>query len=432
MGQYNRLIMESPDFNIIADLRSDDAHKQFQDRVSRGSKVSAHFSIRWQSDNASHVDSRYIDNLNVWRDFFPAEIEMQLESCAVDTAIHHGIGAGEALPEFSKADIHRVKQQQFNRDFSSRVRLEPRLGRFYPRGIFENVPGNYRSNYQPCRIIDLDDDGITTDFNHPLATKALDVQARIIRIWDGGQEHGGRCNDIMETLTTDGPGMQARYGNKATDFWSDAPFTRQDPSPDELFYTEPRLVDHLDRSCSQQVGELYRQLLPHDGVLLDLMSSWTSHLPAEFSAAHITGLGMNRQELEHNAMLADIQVQDLNQQPQLPFEKETFDGIACTASIEYLISPQHVFSELARVLKPGAPLVITFSNRWFPPKAIRIWGDTHEFERIGLVLEYFLDNGHFEQLHSYSLRGLPRPQLDKYADQLPLSDPVYAVWGRKR
>jgi hypothetical protein len=91
-----------------------------------------------------------------------------------------------------------------------------------------------------------------------------------------------------------------------------------------------------------------------------------------------------------------------------------------------------VFSELARVLKPGAPLIITFSNRWFPPKAINVWGHAHEFERIGLVLEYFIGNEAFEQLHSYSLRGLPRPQDDKYAGQLRLSDPVYAAWGFKR
>jgi SAM-dependent methyltransferase len=155
-------------------------------------------------------------------------------------------------------------------------------------------------------------------------------------------------------------------------------------------------------------------------------------LPAEFATAEITGLGMNQDELEHNPLLTHRIVHDLNQTPQLPFADESFDGIICTASIEYLVSPMDVFSELGRVLKPGAPLIITFSNRWFPPKAIRIWGQAHEFERIGLVLEYFINSGAFEKLHSYSLRGLPRPEDDKYAGQLLLSDPVYAAWGSKR
>jgi hypothetical protein len=73
----------------------------------------------------------------------------------------------------------------------------------------------------------------------------------------------------------------------------------------------------------------------------------------------------------------------------------------------------------------------TFSNRWFPPKAIRVWPVLHEFERMGLVLEYFLNSGKYSQLQTYSLRGLPRPANDKYAAQLPYADPVYAVWGQK-
>ena len=424
--------MKTPDFDIVAEITGDDEDRLFQDRITRTSKISADFTMRWQSDYANHIDSQFIDNINIWRDFFPPEIEQQLAGCAAETAISHSFSTGEILPAFSRTDVHTVKPHQFNRNFSSQVRLEPRLGRFYPKGIFENIPGNNSSNYQPCRIIGLDNDSITTDFNHPMATRKLDIDTRIVRIWDGGQERGGRCNDIIEMLTTNGPGMQARYNTNATDFWSDDPFSRQDPSPDEAFYAHPRLVDHLDKNCSRQIAELYTQLLPHDGRLLDLMSSWTSHFPAAFASANITGLGMNQHELEQNPMLKHTLVHDLNQPSRLPFEDQAFDGIVCTASIEYLISPEHVFSELSRILKPGAPLVITFSNRWFPPKAIKVWGNVHEFERIGLVLEYFFGNGQFEKLHSYSYRGLPRPHDDKYADRLPLSDPVYAVWGMKR
>jgi len=432
VGPYHPLIMNNSDFDIVADLTGDEDTRHFQHRITRTSKISAHFSLSWQSDFATHIDSQFVDKLNVWRDYFPPELDIQLDGSSAGTRISSSFSAGEVLPEFSKSEIYSIKQQQFNRDFSTRFRLEPRLGRFYPRGMFENIPGNTRSNVQPCRIIGLDEDSITTDFNHPLAAKALDVGMRIIRIWEGGQEHGGRCNDIIEMLTTNGPGMQARYNGSATDFWSDDPFVRQDSSADDTFYAKPRLVDHLDKSCSQQIAELYKQLLPHDGRILDLMSSWVSHLPAEFSSATVTGLGMNQHELERNPMLAQTLVHDLNQQAQLPFEDEAFDGIVCTASVEYLVSPKQVFSELARILKPGAPLVITFSNRWFPPKAIKAWGNAHEFERMGLVLEYCLNNGAFEKLHTYSLRGLPRPQDDKYAGQLLLSDPVYAVWGSKR
>ncbi|MGD8582150.1 MAG: methyltransferase domain-containing protein [Gammaproteobacteria bacterium] len=423
--------MNISDFGIVTDLIASNENRPVEDAVTRTSSVSAEFTLQWQSEYATHIDSQFVDNLNLWRDHFPPEIEIQLEGRHIGDVTTHSFSTGEILEEFSTANVCTVKQKQFNRDISRQIRLEPRLGRFYPREIFDNIPENYSSNYLPCRIIGIEDDALITDFNHPLAAKTLDIKTRIISIWNAGQEHGGQCNDIIDILASNGPGMQARYEHTATDFWSDDPFSRQDPSPDDEFYAQPRLVDHLDKNCSQHIGGLYRQLLPHDGRILDLMSSWVSHLPQAFSAAEITGLGMNPDELEQNPLLAHKVVHDLNRNPLLPFDDESFDGVICTASIEYLVSPMTVFSELGRVLKPDAPLIITFSNRWFPPKAIKVWGYAHEFERIGLVLEYFINSGIFEKLHSYSLRGLPRPDDDKYAGQLRLSDPVYAAWGHK-
>jgi ubiquinone/menaquinone biosynthesis C-methylase UbiE len=125
-------------------------------------------------------------------------------------------------------------------------------------------------------------------------------------------------------------------------------------------------------------------------------------------------------------------VQDLNTVDRLPFDAQTFDAVLCTASIEYLIDPFAIYKEVARVLKPKSPFIVTFTNRWFPPKAIKLWTELHEFERMGLVLEYFMQSGKFEDLHTYSVRGLPRPHNDKYFPEYRFSDPVYAVWGRTR
>jgi SAM-dependent methyltransferase len=99
--------------------------------------------------------------------------------------------------------------------------------------------------------------------------------------------------------------------------------------------------------------------------------------------------------------------------------------------VEYLVRPFELFEEVARVLKPGGPFIVTFSNRWFPPKVIRAWTELHEFERMGMVLEYFLKSGQYRDLETYSVQGLPRPENDKYFGQMLYADPVYAVWGRK-
>jgi len=121
----------------------------------------------------------------------------------------------------------------------------------------------------------------------------------------------------------------------------------------------------------------------------------------------------------------------LNAQPQLPFADGSFDCVICTVSVEYMTRPVAVFRDIARILKPGGRLVHTFSNRWFPPKAIRLWTELHEFERMGLVLDYFQQSGQFTDLATFSSSGWDRPESDKYYPDMTQSDPVFAVWGTR-
>jgi SAM-dependent methyltransferase len=93
--------------------------------------------------------------------------------------------------------------------------------------------------------------------------------------------------------------------------------------------------------------------------------------------------------------------------------------------------PYQTFQEIHRLLKQGGLCIMTFSNRWFPPKVVRIWEELHEFERIGLVCDYFLRTGTFNELETITHRGWPRPEDDKYFGMYPYADPVYAVIARK-
>jgi SAM-dependent methyltransferase len=165
--------------------------------------------------------------------------------------------------------------------------------------------------------------------------------------------------------------------------------------------------------------------------VLDLMSSWVSHLPQSCGDLAVTGLGMNARELDQNPRLRERVVQDINADPTLPFATASFDAVLCSMSVEYLTRPFEVFAEVARVLKPGAPFVLTFSERWFPSKVIQLWTDIHPFERMAVVLDYFRASGLYDGLGTESRRGLPRPEDDKYAATLAEADPVYAVWGRR-
>jgi SAM-dependent methyltransferase len=192
------------------------------------------------------------------------------------------------------------------------------------------------------------------------------------------------------------------------------------------------MVSHVDRTASQQISQLYARLLPAHGRVLDLMASWESHLPPDHGLAEVVGLGLNDEELAANPLLAGHVVHDLNLDARLPFGNGEFDAVICSLSVEYLTRPFEVFEEVARVLRPGGSFIVTFANRWFPPKVVKAWEGMHEFERPALVTEYFLDSGLFVDLQTWSIRGLPRPTDDKYADRLSDSDPVYAVWGIRR
>lgn len=195
-------------------------------------------------------------------------------------------------------------------------------------------------------------------------------------------------------------------------------FRRLDDSDDELFYLAPRFVVHIDDGAIAKVGEIYRRLLPNGGAILDLMSSWRTHLPIGLRANRVVGVGLNRAEMEANPQLTETAVHNLNRNPRLPFSDSEFDGAIMTVSVQYLVRPVEVFAEVGRVLKPGAPFVVTFSNRMFPTKAVAIWRYLDERDRIGLVARYFIDSGTFEKIEVIEMSAAEPP-----------SDPICAVSG---
>ena len=177
-------------------------------------------------------------------------------------------------------------------------------------------------------------------------------------------------------------------------------FRRQDESPDEEFYRTPRLVTHIDDRAIAAVTQLYREYLPEGGVVLDLMSSWISHLPHEIGYERVVGLGMNETELQRNPRLDEYVVQNLNENPKLPFEDARFDGCGICVSVDYLTRPIEVLRDLGRILKPGAPVIITFSNRCFPTKAVAAWQALDDAGHMRLVEQYLREAGNWKDIHT--------------------------------
>ena len=199
-------------------------------------------------------------------------------------------------------------------------------------------------------------------------------------------------------------------------------FRRADESPDENFYAMPRFVTHIDDGAIAAVTQLYREYFPAGGAILDLMSSWISHLPPEVEYQRVVGLGMNREELAANPRLSGYVVQNLNENTRLPFDDGEFDAAGLCVSIDYLTDPIAVLRETARVLRPGAPLVVTFSNRCFPTKAVAIWHALEDADRCGVVAAFFRAAGAEHWSRAETLDRSPEAG----------GDPLYAVISRRQ
>jgi SAM-dependent methyltransferase len=199
-----------------------------------------------------------------------------------------------------------------------------------------------------------------------------------------------------------------------------------DNTADALFYEYPRFVTHVDQGFIQKLTELYRDRLTPQTRILDLMSSWVSHLPDEMEFAHVEGHGLNAEELARNPRLNHHFVQDLNKNPQLPLEDVSFDAVLITVSVQYLQYPEAVFAEIHRILTPGGIVIVSFSNRMFYQKAIQAWRDGSDASHVQLVTRYFASVP----------QGFTKPEVISQTSQVPSflawmnaghSDPFYAL-----
>lgn len=194
-------------------------------------------------------------------------------------------------------------------------------------------------------------------------------------------------------------------------------FERLEEGADEAFYRIPRKVVHLDDDGIAALRDFYNEHLEDDWQVLDLMSSWRSHLP-KMKSLQVTGLGMNAEEMYDNPQLDDFVVHNLNSTATLPFSDNLFDAVICAVSVQYLVEPIKIFREVARTLKPGAPFFVSISNRCFPTKAVAVWRASNDQQHIQLVAGYFQASEHFSNI-----------QAEDHSPDPYVSDPLFIIWG---
>jgi len=212
-------------------------------------------------------------------------------------------------------------------------------------------------------------------------------------------------------------------------------FSRLDSAPDSIFYTDPRFVEHVDENSVKGLTSYISNTLlqPGDSVL-DLCSSWTSHIDANTQAKlglkRVSGLGMNEKELSANSALTDWTVLDLNKNnPRLPYDDSSFDTVLCQLSIDYLTRPLEVMTEVGRVLKPGGKVAILFSNRLFLQKAVGLWTGADDLDHVYIVASYLhYSGGNFDQISAEDLST----RSGRGKTRRIVGDPLYAVTAVKK
>jgi SAM-dependent methyltransferase len=196
-------------------------------------------------------------------------------------------------------------------------------------------------------------------------------------------------------------------------------FRRMDESEDEDFYRRPRRVVHIDDGAIATIGEIYASHIKPGSEILDLMSSWRSHLPAAMRPTRVTGLGLNAEEMHDNPALTEVVVHNVNREPQMPFPDQSFDAVVMTVSVQYLTRPIEIFADVGRVLRQDGPFIVTFSNRMFPTKAVALWQASTNEQRVAVVKSYFAQCNAFERIEA----------IDRSQREGEPSDPVWAVLG---
>jgi SAM-dependent methyltransferase len=398
--------------------------------ITMESEAELLFELAWQSEDATHLERYLARRANIWRDCFPPGVKEELLGRSPSEKVALDYSPGEALPPEAPRGKRRIAYRAFRRDKLGNSARHPKQGRFYPKGLLENLAGIHPQNVFPFRVLQAGEEDMFVDLGHPLHDFPVRLTVTVVDSARREGDTGGKCTDWRGQISDMGPGMQAALDGMQADFSDPLDYSRQDETDDASFYQTPRFVRHIDSQASELLQREYEAVLEPGSSVLDLMSSYESHLPLD-KGLDATGLGMNSEEMAHNPALNRHVVHDVNAEPRLPFPEESFHAVLCSLSVEYMVQPVAVLRDVARVLKPGGRIGISFSNRWFPPKTIVLWPELYEFERLGYVLDLFRRTGVFDGLETVSRRNWWRPEDDKYYPSLLTSDPVYLAWARR-
>ncbi len=204
---------------------------------------------------------------------------------------------------------------------------------------------------------------------------------------------------------------------------SDSDRTKANNDNDSLFYLVPRFTFHLDDTFRRRLTDLYKDQISSSSDILDLMSSWVSHLPKDIKYNSIVGHGLNEDELRSNKRLDKYWIQDLNTDQKLPLPDSSIDVCLVVAGWQYLQYPEAIANELFRIVRPEGKLIVSFTNRAFWEKAPKVWTNSTSHQHLHYISSVLQAHG-WSKIQFYSEEDQIKTIFGLFSTA---SDPFYSV-----
>ncbi len=394
------------------------------EKINKDSRISLSIDLTWEENGIKHVEN-YFARPHMWldADTLPDNLYKWLPGKEVGEVFEFAYGAGELFSPYSSKNIIPIKW------ISEEEKKTFKVGRFYRIEALMGREGKNSIKKPLFRCIEKRDDLFFADFNHPLSEIKCTLTAKVMKIAQQPEVQfgtGGMCFDWISNIGN-GIGMQGKFKQIDTDFYSANSFEVEDTEEGGIFYEKNSSIINVDVVLKNKISEVLENMIDDGSKILDIMGRTSPYLK---NNPDITIIGLNKEISSIDKKISSINNKNIVQDPRLPYYEDQFDFVICSFCFEYLPRPQEFVNEVNRILKPSGSFITIFTNRYFKPKSILLWSELNDFERLGYLQDNY-KRTNFKNIATYTSRGYLRALSDPEAVIDRQSAPLFLIKGTK-